>query len=106
MFNLTPSETFKEPVKMQVKTENGLWREETFTAIFLRTGEERRAELHDKPFPEVVDEVLVGWEMVDLQRRPVEFTPENKAAFLRLSGAARETALTYLRANAGAKAKN
>lgn len=106
MFNLTPSETFKETVKTQTKTENGLWREESFTAVFQRTDESRRMELHNKPFAEVVEEVLVGWEMVDLQRKPVEFTPENKAAFMQIPAAVRETAITYLRTNAGAKEKN
>ncbi|WP_343739994.1 hypothetical protein [Delftia tsuruhatensis] len=106
MFNLTPSETFKETVKIQVKTESGSWREESFTAIFQRSDEERRQELHNKPFAEVVDEFLVGWEMKDLQRLPVEFTPDNKAAFMRLPAAVRETAITYLRTNAGAKEKN
>lgn len=106
MFNLTPSETFKETVKIQTKTESGLWREESFTAVFKRTAEERRQELHNKPFGEVVDEVLVGWDMVDLERKPVEFTPENKAAFLQIPAAVRETAITYLRTNAGAKEKN
>lgn len=106
MFNLTPSETFKETVKIQTKTESGLWREESFTAVFKRSEEARRQELHNKPFCEVVDEFLVGWDMVDLQRKPVEFTPENKAAFLQIPAAVRETAITYLRTNAGAKEKN
>lgn len=106
MFNLTPSETFKEVVKVQVKTEGGIWREESFTGIFQRTPEERRAELNDKQFREVAEEVLVGWEMLDMQRMPVEFNPPNKAALLGLSGVAREITIVYLRANSGAKAKN
>lgn len=106
MFDLTPSETFKETVKINSKTENGLWREESFKAVFKRSGEDRRLELHNKPFGELVDEFLVGWEMLDMQRRPVEFTPENKAAFLLIPAAVRETALVYLRTNVGAKEKN
>lgn len=106
MFNLTPSETFKETVKIQVKTESGSWREESFTAIFLRSEEERRQELHNKPFAEIVEEFLVGWDMKDMQRAPVDFSADNKAAFLRIPAAVRETAITYLRTNAGAKEKN
>ena len=42
MFNLIPTETFKAPVKVQVATKSGTWREESFNGIFLRTGEDDR----------------------------------------------------------------
>lgn len=105
MFNLALTETFKEEVKTQVKTANG-WREESFIGEFIRTPESRRDELQNKPFAQLVEEVLVGWEMKDLDRKPVDFTPEHKALFLEHPGAVRETALAYLKANAGAKPKN
>lgn len=105
MFNLAPTETFKEEVKIQVKTDSG-WREESFTGVFKRTPESRREELQNTPFTKLVDEVLVDWDMKDLERKPVDFTPEHKSIFLEMTGAVRETAVAYLRANAGAKAKN
>lgn len=105
MFNLAPTETFKEEVKIQSKTANG-WREESFIGEFLRSPESRRDELQTTPFVKLVDEFLVGWEMKDMERKPVDFTPEHKAAFLEIPAAVRETALAYLRANAGAKPKN
>ena len=106
MFNLAPTETFKHEVKVQTKTESGSWREESFVGVFVRTPEDRRMELNDKTYAKLVDEVLIGWEMKDLQRLPVEFTPENKAAFLSIPAAVRETAVAYIGANAGAKVKN
>lgn len=105
MFELARNETFKEKVTVQVKTDSG-WREEHFIGIFKRVDDDCQRELADVPYKEVLDEVLVGWEMVDMQRRPVEFTPENFAAFKSLPGAARETVLAFVRANAGAKEKN
>lgn len=105
MFSLARAETFKQKVTVQVKTDSG-WREEHFTGIFKRVGDERQHELAGVNYKDVVDEVLVGWEMVDLERKPVEFTPENLAAFKALPGAARETVLAFLNANGGAKQKN
>lgn len=105
MFSLARNETFKEKVTVRVKTDSG-WREEHFTAIFKRVGVERHRELSSIPFEEVVDEVLVGWEMVDMQRNPVPFTPENLEAFKALPDAARETVFAFIAANGGAKQKN
>lgn len=106
MFELNPTETFKHEVKVNSKLPSGSWREESFTGVFLRTSEDERMELQALPFAELCNRVLVGWEMVDMERKPVEFTPENKAAFLRHPAAVRETALAYVNANAGAKQKN
>lgn len=106
MFDLNPKETFKTTIKHQSPLPSGGWREETFVGEFLRTPEEEREELLKLTYVEVCEQKLVGWEMVDLQRKPVEFTPENKAAFLRISGAVRETALKYFNVNAGIKEKN
>ena len=39
---------------------------------------------------DLLREVLTGWEMVDEERKPVEFTPQNFEAFLQLSGAVRD----------------
>lgn len=105
MFSLARNETFKQKVTVQVKTDSG-WREEHFTGIFKRVDADRHSELSSIPFKEVIDEVLVGWEMVDLDRKPVEFTPENLTAFKALTGAVRETVMAFLSANGGAKQKN
>lgn len=105
MFNITRTETFKQKVVVQVKTDSG-WREEHFIGIFKRTPQSRQPEMQGMSFNDVVDEVLVGWEMQDLSRQPVDFTPENLAGFKEVPGAARETVLAYLNANAGAKQKN
>jgi hypothetical protein len=105
MFELARKETFKEKVTVQVKIDTG-WREEHFIGIFKRVDDERQRELASIPYKEVVDEVLLGWEMVDMQRKPVEFTPERLEALKSLPGAARETVLAFMRANSGAKEKN
>ena len=106
MFCIDRSETFKQKVTVNVKTESGGWREEHFMGIFKRVDAERAKEIANMPFPQALDEVLVGWEMVDLQRVPVEFCPENLAGFKILPDAPRETVLAFLRANGGAKEKN
>lgn len=106
MFKLTQSETFKAPVKVNVATPSGAWREESFVGIFKRTDEDRREELIALKNTELVREVLVGWEMVDESRAPVEFNEQNLEAFLKLTGAVRETTVTYWKHNVGAKEKN
>lgn len=105
MFCIVRSETFKQKVTVNVKTDSG-WREEHFFGIFKRVDAERAKEIANMPFPQALDEVLVGWEMVDLQRMPVEFTAENLAGFKLLPDAPRETVLAFLKANGGAKEKN
>lgn len=105
MFSIVRKETFKQKVTVNVKTDSG-WREEHFTGVFKRLDAERAREIANMPFGQAVDEVLVGWEMVDLERHPVEFTPDNVAAFKTLPDAPRETVLAFLAANSGAKEKN
>lgn len=105
MFNLVRKETFKETVKLQVKTDNG-WREETFVGIFKRVNQTRQQELTAVPFDEVLDEVLVDWEMKGMEGAVVEFTPEHLAAFKEIPGASRAAVMAYLAANVGAKEKN
>ena len=106
MFILAPTETFKAPVKVNVATPSGAWREESFTGIFKRTSEDDRERLLALKNTELLREVLTGWEMVDEQRAPVDFTEQNFDAFLRLTGAVRETAVVYWQHNVGAKQKN
>ncbi len=106
MFKLAQSETFKALIKVNVATPSGAWREESFTGIFKRTDEDRREDLLALKFVELLREVLVGWEMVDEARVPVEFNEQNLEAFLKLTGAVRETAQAYWKHNVGAKEKN
>lgn len=106
MFKLAQSETFKALIKVNVATPSGAWREESFTGIFKRTDEDRREELLALKFVELLREVLVGWEMVDEARVPVEFNEQNLEAFLKLTGAVREAAQAYWKHNVGAKEKN
>lgn len=106
MFILAPTETFKAKVTVNVATQAGSWREESFTGIFKRTYEEDRKRLIELSNVELVREVMVGWEMVDESRAPVEFNEQNFQAFLRLSGAVREATIAYWQHNAGAKVKN
>lgn len=105
MFSIVRKETFKQKVTVNVKTDSG-WREEHFTGVFKRVNADRARELANLPFSEVLDEVLVDWEMVDMERLPVAFTPENLAAFKSLPDAPRATVLAFLAANSGAKEKN
>lgn len=106
MFQLVQTETFKATVKVNVATPSGAWREESFVGIFKRTDEDRRDALINLKNVELVREVLVGWEMVDTQRAPVEFNEQNFEAFLKLTGAVREATTTYWKHNVGAKEKN
>lgn len=106
MFILQPTPTFKATVKVNVALPKGGWREETFVAEFERTDESEREALLASKFTDLVRRVLKGWEMVDENRVPVPFTPENLEAFLLLTGAVRETAQTYWNHNVGAKEKN
>lgn len=106
MFVLNPTEKFKATVKVNVATTSGGWREESFVGVFLRTPESEREEILELKNAELVRRVLVDWEMVDENRSPVPFTPENLEAFLKLTGAVRETAMTYFSHNVGAKQKN
>lgn len=105
MFSLQRKENFKQEVKVNVKTDNG-WREEKFTGIFKRLPDARTKELVGAPVGDVVDEVLVGWEMVDLARAPVEFNAENLAALKELPGVSFAVAMAFFAANSGAKEKN
>lgn len=105
MFSLERKPTFKQEVKVNVKTDNA-WREEKFTGVFKRVGDARQKELVGTPVNEVVDEVLVGWEMVDLERKPVEFTAEAVLALKDLPGASMAVAMAFFAANTGAKEKN
>lgn len=106
MFVLTPTETFKAPVKVQVATASGGWREESFMGIFLRSDDEEREELLGLKNVELLRRKLKGWEMVDENRVPVEFNEQNFKAFLLLTGAVREAASVYWKHNVGAKEKN
>ena len=106
MFILTPTETFKAKVTVNVATQSGGWREESFTGIFRRTNEADRKRLLELSNVDLMREVLTGWEMVDEERKPVEFTPQNFEAFLQLSGAVRDAMAVYWKHNVGAKEKN
>lgn len=106
MFILTPTETFKATVKVQVATATGGWREESFVGIFERAKEDEREELLNVKNTELMRRKLKSWEMVDQDRAPVEFNEQNFEAFLQLTGAVREAATTYWKHNVGAKEKN
>lgn len=105
MFSLQRSPTFKQEVKVNVKTDN-LWREEKFTGIFKRVDDARQKELVNTSVHEVVDEVLVGWEMVDMERKPVDFNPDTVAALKAQPGSSMAVAMAFFAANSGAKEKN
>lgn len=105
MFSLERKPTFKQEVKVNVKTDIA-WREEKFTGIFKRVDDARQKELVGTPVNEVVDDVLVGWEMVDMERKPVEFNPDNLEALKALPGTSMAVAMAFFAANTGAKEKN
>ncbi len=101
-FALAQSETFKSTVKVNIRTKNGTWREETFTAIFKRVDEEARERISGAKYSDILREVMIGWEGVTVSeedKTPVPFTPENFEAFLMLSGAVREAANQFITDN-------
>ena len=98
-FALAQTETFRSTVKVNVRTNAGTWREETFTAIFLRRFEEHRDRLAEMKNVDLLREVMVGWEGItasEKDKTPVEFNPENFEGFLQLSGAVREAATQFM----------
>ena len=105
-FNLTPTETFKETVTVNVKQANGSWKQETFIGEFKRASEEDRKGLAALSDVDLVRDRLVGWKMKDEQKNDVPFTTENLDAFCKLTGAGRETVIAFWRANTGAREKN
>jgi hypothetical protein len=105
-FSLAPSQTFQQSVAVNVKQENGSWKEESFIGIFERSPETEREALLELKHVELVRRKLVGWKMKDLAGDDVPFTPENLEGFLLLTGAVRETVLAYWKANTGAREKN
>ena len=105
-FNLTPTETFKETVTVNVKQANGSWKQETFIGEFKRASEEDRKGLAALSDVDLVRDRLVGWKMKDEQKNDVPFTTENLDAFCKLTGAVRETVIAFWRANTGAREKN
>ena len=106
MFTLTPSETFKATVTVQVATATGGWKTESFVGEFERTDDDEREALLALSNKALVQRVLIGWDMKDEKKNPVEFNEIHKEMFMRLTGALRETMLVYWQHNAGAKAKN
>lgn len=106
-FTLTPSETFKQEVKAQLKTEKGAWREESFVGIFKRTPDDEREARLKLSNKELLREVMVGWEMKAYPTgEDVEFNETNFEAFLLLTGAVREAVIAYWNASTGVKVKN
>ena len=104
-FVLAQTEKFKSTVKVQTKQANGVWKEESFTAIFKRTGEDERERLAALKPAEMLREVLLGWgeDMLNEHREPVPFTSENLDLFLNFTGAVRETHAQYWVDNTGSK---
>ncbi|KQM68774.1 hypothetical protein [Xylophilus sp. Leaf220] len=105
-FNLTPTETFKETVTVNVKQANGAWKQDSYIAEFKRATEEERKGLASLSDVDLVRDRLVGWSMKDEQKNDVPFTPENLDALCSFTAAVRETAVTFWQANLGAKQKN
>jgi hypothetical protein len=80
-FKITRTPTYKVPVKVEIPNEKGKKDVETITAIFNRIGLERLNELKDVKHPEVLREVLAGWEgVVDDDGEEVPFTEANRLA--------------------------
>ncbi|WP_295852044.1 hypothetical protein [uncultured Xylophilus sp.] len=105
-FNLAPTETFEETVTVNVKQKGGAWKQESFIGEFKRAEESDRERLLEMKHVDLVRDRLVGWKMKDDQRNEVPFTPENLEALLSMTGAVREAAIAFWKANTGAKEKN
>lgn len=105
-FSLARSQNFQSTVTVNVKQENGAWKLETFQAIFERVEEQDREDRLLDKHTDLVRRQLVGWKMKDNDGQDVPFTPENLDAFLKLTGAVRETVIQFWKDNIGAKEKN
>lgn len=105
------AETCTYEVSVTVETmapKGGVWRKDTFIAEFKRVEIDDLNRLQKRPPAEVLDEVLVGWrDMRGADRRNfVEFTPERKAAFLRIPAAVLATFNEFVATQNKARTKN
>ena len=108
IFEFAPSETYTHKVIVETPNVAGGWDKSTFTAEFLRVEIDDYQAMVKQPPAEVLDKVLMGWK--DLRaadrRTFVEYTPDTKAAFLRVPQAVLATFQVFVDTQHKARAKN
>ncbi|WP_395026600.1 hypothetical protein [Comamonas odontotermitis] len=87
-FVLAKTETFQCDVKTQERTPNGSWREESFSLICKRTGEDDRERRLQLKHGDLLREVVTGWKGIkDENGAEVPFNEQNFEGFLQIIGA-------------------
>lgn len=108
IFAFAPTETYVHKVTVETPNQAGGWDKSTFDAEFLRVESDEYQDLIKKKPADVLDQVLVGWKNLRAadRRSFVEFTPEHKAAFLRIPQAVLSTFETFQRTQWKGREKN
>ena len=108
IFAFAASETYEFPVVVQTPGARGVWEKSTFMAEFRRVEVDEYEELVRQRPADVLDSVLVGWrEMRAADKRSfVDYTPEHKAAFLRVPQAVLATFQAFADSQNKARVKN
>lgn len=93
LFEFAPTETYFHKVTVETPNKAGGWDKSVFDAEFLRVEVDEYQDLIKKKPAEVLDQVLVGWKNLRAADRIsfVDFTPDHKAAFLRVPQAVLST---------------
>lgn len=87
-FVLAKTETFQCDVKVQERTPSGSWREESFSLIVKRTGEDDRDRRLQLKHGDLLREVVVDWKgMKDGAGAEVPFNEQNFEGFLQIISA-------------------
>jgi len=108
IFAFAATETYEYPVVVETPGKRGVWEKSTFLAEFMRVEvNDYEAMVKQRPV-EVLDKVLVGWrDMRAADKRGfVDYTPEHKAAFLRVPQAVLATFQAFADSQNKARLKN
>lgn len=108
IFAFAATETYEYPVVVNTPGARGVWEKSTFLAEFRRVEVDEYEDLVRQRPVDVLENVLVGWrEMRAADKRSfVEYTPEHKAAFLRVPQAVLATFQAFADSQNKGRVKN
>ncbi len=108
IFAFAATETYEYPVVVSTPGARGVWEKSTFLAEFRRVEVDEYEDMVRQRPVDVLENVLVGWrEMRAADKRGfVDYTPEHKAAFLRVPQAVLATFQAFADSQNKARVKN
>ena len=108
IFAFAATETYEYPVAVSTPGARGVWEKSTFLAEFRRVEVDEYEDMVRQRPVDVLENVLVGWrEMRAADKRGfVDYTPEHKAAFLRVPQAVLATFQAFADSQNKARVKN